>query len=58
LALALGDRVPSFKLQSDPRLTRIGALLRRFSLDGLPRFWNVPTGETGIVGPARFPSTR
>ena len=39
------------KLRSDPRITRIGHILRRYSLDELPQIWNIFKGEMSIIGP-------
>jgi exopolysaccharide biosynthesis polyprenyl glycosylphosphotransferase len=46
---------PVFKIKKDPRTTRVGALLRRFSIDELPQLFNVFKGEMSLVGPRPLP---
>lgn len=53
LANAADDRNDgvTFKLKRDPRITRIGAFIRKASIDELPQLWNVLKGEMALVGP-------
>ena len=46
---------PTFKIRNDPRITRLGSLIRKTSVDELPQLFNVIRGDMSLVGPRPLP---
>lgn len=49
---------PAFKIENDPRITKVGNFIRKTSIDELPQLWNILKGEMSIVGPRAIQKTQ
>jgi len=47
---------PVFKIEKDPRITKVGGFIRKFSVDELPQLWNIFLGHMSMVGPRPLPT--
>lgn len=46
---------PVFKMKNDPRITRVGRVIRKLSIDELPQLWNIVMNEMSVIGPRPLP---